>query len=382
MHKVEESKSGGLISILDKLNIFDAKVQEGRLLYDTEATSKDIIGGIAKDLGPEKTERLKHILHLSTVPSVHRFKANADYESNRSQELVNRYVKAGLSTGEYPTITALRDHCISEVSANRQAIVFYAHLKSASFSLPDKPAYWRDAMNAVVLEHPSICLRALLNGNSVCGTGYKTFPSSHYAGNFWWASCNHVAKLPPLRYPLFYWLDPEMFLMNVGSRSVTESFAVSCAYDVVALDTSRSMFNHPMTFRDYYQQITDHLSEKKLKKCGRITHTYRGKIRSAWQYDMQEVSTACRIRGGKRSKNHNMLSKKKPCLSLLTPPDIVPGNVNYYDISSDPGVAWSYGSDAYKGGVDTSDSAVNFTKYIKETWPVKFSPALLKKKNK
>jgi len=51
-------------------------------------------------------------------------------------------------------------------------------------------------MNAVHIEFPSICMRALLDqGHGACGVeGHER----HFAGNYWWTTCDHVARLPPL----------------------------------------------------------------------------------------------------------------------------------------------------------------------------------------
>lgn len=98
--------------------------------------------------------------------------------------------------GEFHTIQALHNYCKKAVATNKSALVFYFHTKTMDKGRQLAPgACWRDAMNAYVLEFPSICIRALLRGYSSCGPFLST---NIYQGNFWWASCSHVAQLPGL----------------------------------------------------------------------------------------------------------------------------------------------------------------------------------------
>lgn len=76
------------------------------------------------------------------------------------------------------------------ISAGKKAFVYYFHSKGSCCSRshsnhPDKipqnegVVAWREYMNAVNLEFPSICLRALLNGYTTCGAENQ---DRHYAG--------------------------------------------------------------------------------------------------------------------------------------------------------------------------------------------------------
>lgn len=98
--------------------------------------------------------------------------------------------------GEYHTVQAVHDYCKRAVRENRSTIVFYFHTKTMGEGRQLIPAScWRDIMNAYTVEFPSICIRALLKGYSSCG---PLLSSNAYNGNFWWASCTHVANLPGL----------------------------------------------------------------------------------------------------------------------------------------------------------------------------------------
>ena len=90
------------------------------------------------------------------------------------------------------------------------------HLHTSAVFVGSPVSDWRDEMNAFNLEFPSICLRAMNQGSysvnnsafhgnfvdlgyATCGVEYQ---ASHYSGNFFWANCAHISKLPPLWDPL------------------------------------------------------------------------------------------------------------------------------------------------------------------------------------
>jgi hypothetical protein len=233
--------------------------------------------------------------------------------------LLDEYKKTGLTLGEYPTITALHEHCKAEVSAGRQSIVFYMHLKSAQMQiLGDTVAsratatpFWREAMNTLNLEFSSICLRALLAGSSVCGSLFRHAPTSHFAGNFFWASCNHVAQLAPLPSPVTDFEAAEFFLMRTNNNTEkTPLFAGSCAYEVFATAKNLRYYKQPIWPKEYMNKIEDLLTERDLPKC----ELYN---RSVEYY-------------GEKVIKHGFFDNK-PCLSALTPPDA--SLSNYYDVS-------------------------------------------------
>jgi hypothetical protein len=134
--------------------------------------------------------------------------------------------KVNRSAGEWATLNALRDHCQKEVSSGKNAVVLYFHSKSTCCPKHSSPqSDWRDLMNVFNLEFPSICLRALYTGHSTCGVNFQF---DHYSGNFWWASCNHIASLPSIGDPLTSAWRCELFLFSVdGAR---DDFARHCAY--------------------------------------------------------------------------------------------------------------------------------------------------------
>ena len=224
--------------------------------------------------------------------------------------------RTGLTLGEYPTITALHEHCKAEVAAGRQSLVFYMHLKAANLvvrtntttSKTTAPAFWREVMNTLTIEYSSICLRALLAGSSVCGSLYRHIPTSHFAGNFFWASCNHVAQLAPLPSPVTDFEAAEFFLMRTdNSPKKTPDFATKCAYEV--LGAKRRFYREPILPVEYIRRLHELLEHRDLPLCGISVH---GK----------GPSFLCR---------KDLVYKNQPCLSVRSDPN--PALNNFYNVS-------------------------------------------------
>jgi hypothetical protein len=58
--------------------------------------------------------------------------------------------------------------------------------------------HWRKYMESFLLERPTLCLRAMLyHGAQTCGVNIVFCYRWHYSGNFWAASCDYIATLPP-----------------------------------------------------------------------------------------------------------------------------------------------------------------------------------------
>jgi hypothetical protein len=108
---------------------------------------------------------------------------------------------------EAPMMNALHEYC----TGRPEAVVFYFHSKGVTRYNPNwrnttdqersysRVLYWRKSMEYFILERPQLCLDAILNRNkSACGTHYRRRPRPHFSGNFWAASCEYLAALPPL----------------------------------------------------------------------------------------------------------------------------------------------------------------------------------------
>lgn len=235
---------------------------------------------------------------------------------NKTHELMEEHLRTGLTLGEYPTITALHDHCKAEVAAGRQTLVFYMHLKAANvvvnFDTVAKKAtataFWREAMNTLTLEYSSICLRALMAGSSICGSLYRHLPTSHFAGNFFWASCNHVAQLAPLPSPVTDFEAAEFFLMRTNDLpKKTPKFATKCAYEV--LSATRRFYREAILPVEYISRLHELVEKRELPSCG-ISVTAKA------------PSFLCR---------GDLVFKNQPCLSVRTAPN--PDLRNFYNVS-------------------------------------------------
>jgi hypothetical protein len=108
-------------------------------------------------------------------------------------------------------------------------------------------------MNSFVLEFPSVCARALLrHGYSACGTEGQ---SGHYSGNFFWANCQHVAKLdlPETRFNA--WLYEYFVLSNSGK--LNHKVGYECGYSAFHCDIDHYHFECPRAkYRDLLMRLT------------------------------------------------------------------------------------------------------------------------------
>lgn len=119
---------------------------------------------------------------------------------------------------------------------NNNSIVFYFHNKGVSHYEDDRwfndcqpnitiwsycnVIHWRKYMEFFLLEKPTLCLTAILHhGASTCGIDLHPFPSWHYSGNFWSATCNYIRTLPSSVLPTdakgkHNYIDAELWVGN------------------------------------------------------------------------------------------------------------------------------------------------------------------------
>lgn len=94
---------------------------------------------------------------------------------------------------EYPTLVELHQHSI----ANPGDYVLYIHTKGVREEQGDRwfRGQWRRWMMWHVVTRWRECVKLLDEGYDTVGAWWHTEPHPHYAGNFWWARCDYVAKL-------------------------------------------------------------------------------------------------------------------------------------------------------------------------------------------
>jgi hypothetical protein len=102
---------------------------------------------------------------------------------------------------EQRTLAVLHD----DVQDGLDGYVMYAHSKGAGYPVPWSAA-WRRCMTKHVVVRAADCVRHLNAGADVAGPHWldpRDYPRAgipwpHFAGNFWWATTEHIRKLGPL----------------------------------------------------------------------------------------------------------------------------------------------------------------------------------------
>lgn len=99
---------------------------------------------------------------------------------------------------EFPTLQKLWEVC-----RNENCYVYYCHSKGASYSSVNirkllRAEHWRKKMLLTTIVNWKACLGYLKNGFLSCGyqIDKKKNVRNAYAGNFFWASSEHIKKLP------------------------------------------------------------------------------------------------------------------------------------------------------------------------------------------
>ena len=102
------------------------------------------------------------------------------------------------NTFEYGTLKNLHEYCQSNNGA-----VLYLHTKGvANRQAEENQAAWRRYMQYFCVEKWQDCLKKLSEEYDCCGVNWwGDMEKPHFSGNFWWADCEYVAKLPELLPP-------------------------------------------------------------------------------------------------------------------------------------------------------------------------------------
>ena len=245
-HHYTEPKWASLLEVVDKLYFNVAGPTEKDLEKVKEYVLKRFIPRKGNNTHSSESEDTNQAyqseveidaMHLDKIEFSFNYTIpRRTYENLKDEAKQKEYENdpKNLSEGEAGTLNALQKYCRAEVEAGRKSLVFYMHNKGACCyprvtknTLHYPIASWREVMNAFTLEFPSVCMRALMEGYSVCGYGAQ---SQHYSGNFWWADCGHVAALPTLYTDFDAW-KAEFFVLNT-TRNMYRGleFMDNCAY--------------------------------------------------------------------------------------------------------------------------------------------------------
>ena len=152
----------------------------------------------------------------ANVETKNRLDNDASLSEGKTKWLVIAYGIAGISRpnpsivftnyllskfiGETSTFNKLHQYCQAQAQLNQETYVLYAHniggssyRKATDYNIPNQIASKREYLNSFIIEHPSICLRALYSGYSTCGVGLH---NAEYLGHYFWANCKYVTEVP------------------------------------------------------------------------------------------------------------------------------------------------------------------------------------------
>lgn len=243
----------------EQLGLLDGKREHLNNIYDREMSSDDAIEW-GKKLWPSLL-RVSDRLHVTVAGArredldkvtafvdelglVHRDKLFFAFNETLPRGSVNKMTKADkeelvrnrldLSEGESATFIEIQKYCSRQTRMKRKSFVYYFHLKGACCTRRTEKSSkryvtsWREAMNAFVLEFPSICLRALLDGYDSCGMENQ---GGTYSGNFWWSTCDHVARLPSFQAARFDAYQVEYAIQKyTADAAKNEEIGGHCGY--------------------------------------------------------------------------------------------------------------------------------------------------------
>lgn len=210
----------------EQLGLVDGKREHLNNIYDRESSLEDNIEWGKKQWpsllrvsdklhvtvsGTSRADLDKVVSYVDELGLSHRDKLSFTYNQTQERGAFHKLSQAdrdrlvrdrpNLSEGESATFMALHDYCSAQSRRGRKALVYYFHLKGSCCTRRTEQlskrhvTTWREAMNAFTLEFPSICLRAMVDGYDSCGMENQ---GGTYSGNFWWATCDHVARVPQL----------------------------------------------------------------------------------------------------------------------------------------------------------------------------------------
>lgn len=152
--------------------------------------------GNHKEIFEEMMNRIESTGLIDSLDILFVNMVTGDIPEQRSSKIV--YFKSGQNSDfEYPTLHALKSYCDGLHDDDN---VLYIHLKGCSRSNGEvekkKMDSWRDLLCYFTIDHHRRCLLELSSGSDACSVNYRSTPSPHFSGNFWWAKASLIKTLP------------------------------------------------------------------------------------------------------------------------------------------------------------------------------------------
>ena len=98
--------------------------------------------------------------------------------------------RSNLNEFEFTTLEYIKNYC-----KNNNNNICYLHTKGASTGNNICIDEWRQYMLHFNLKNINY-IEKILKENNTCGVDLVYEPTTHYSGNFWWSTADHINSLP------------------------------------------------------------------------------------------------------------------------------------------------------------------------------------------
>jgi hypothetical protein len=134
-------------------------------------------------------------------------------------------VSEDLKLYEVVTINSLRKDAIADTN---NAYVLYLHSKGVT--KPDNLGVkdWVKYMCYFNIYKYEECISKLKEGFNAVGVNLIHSPKTHFSGNFWWSSFNHIRNLEECGYS--YYIEPEMWICTHSQNFISLFNSNKCHY--------------------------------------------------------------------------------------------------------------------------------------------------------
>jgi len=94
---------------------------------------------------------------------------------------------------EFPTLFEMENDVYNDI--NNFKILYFNSLGATGNTIQKQS--WRAYLSYFNIINHELCIKSL-DTHDVCGVDWRTNPSPHYSGNFWWANSSYIKTLPKL----------------------------------------------------------------------------------------------------------------------------------------------------------------------------------------